>query len=127
MTWPRWRRPLPRSAISPSSRRLRETGAALRDWLLTGKDPVAASNKALRSLKAAVTKLDTLPLLANWWRTHEPEIDALTNPDRQALRQHCAQRKAAIIAAMTRPADTPKGNGQDGAPFGLEAIVGVPH
>jgi hypothetical protein len=104
-----------------------QTGEALREWFLTGKDPLEESKKALRTLKAAVTKIDAVPSLTNWWRQHEPEIAQLTAADRLALTGHCARRKAAILAARPGGAAPSKGNGQGQAPAGLEAVAGVAH
>lgn len=108
-----------------------QTGEALRDWLMTGKDPVEESRKALRALKAAVTRIDAVPHLTNWWRAHEPEISQLTAADRLALTDHCAKRKALLLAALAAGESpdagaTIKGNGQHStAPVGLDAVAGV--
>ncbi len=108
------------------------TGEALREWLGTGKDPAEESRKTLRVLKAAVTKIDALPHLNNWWKAHAAEIAQLTAADQLAITDHCAKRKAAILAALAAGespgAGVPvKGNGQDAAPVGLDAVAGVAH
>lgn len=103
------------------------TGDALRDWLMTGKDPSADSRKLLRTLKAAVTKIEVLPQLSGWWRAHAADIAGLSGVDRLALTEHCTQRKAAIIAAMTGVSDTPR-HGQDATVLvGTENVTGLAH
>ena len=96
----------------------RETGEALREWLATGQDPAVQSGKLLRRLKGAVRRVEDLSGLNDWWRAHGPEIAQLTRADAERLKDHCAQRKAALLAA----AEAAKpGNGQ--APAGLDALV----
>ena len=96
----------------------RETGEALREWLATGQDPAVQSGKLLRRLKGAVRRVEDLSGLNDWWRAHGPEIAQLTRADAERLKEHCAQRKAALLAA----AEAAKpGNGQ--APAGLDALV----
>jgi hypothetical protein len=107
------------------------TGEALRAWLETGEDPVAASKKALRTLKAAVGRIEAVPHLNNWWHKHSADIGLLTAADRLALTDHCAKRKAAILAALSAGESpsagvTVRGNGQDQA-AGLDAVAGVAH
>lgn len=106
------------------------TGETLREWLSTGIDPVAASKKALGRLKAAVTHIDNVPHLNNWWTKHRAEIEALTAADRELLKAHCATRKATILAALEQPPPA-KGNGQDHAPdtgpAGIDAVAGTAH
>ncbi|NEX19907.1 AAA family ATPase [Thiorhodococcus mannitoliphagus] len=89
------------------------TGEALRAWLDTGSDPVADSKKALRSLKAAVSKIKSVPQLNQWWRQQSAQIARLTPADLEALTEHCGDRKLAIlereaIAAEGQPSK--KGN-----------------
>jgi hypothetical protein len=99
------------------------TGEALREWLEQGKDPAEESKKILRSLKAAVSKIDSLPHLNNWWRKHNAEAARLEVGDRLALTEHCAKRKAAIVAGLE---GSPKGNGQD-SPAGFDAVADAAH
>jgi hypothetical protein len=98
-----------------------ETGEELREWLESGKDPVAESKKALRRLKAAVSKIDAVPGLNHWWREHSGQISVLTRADAEKLKGHCALRKAALLAES---GDEPpsKGNGKD--PAGIDAVAG---
>ena len=99
-----------------------ETGEKLRDWLLTGKDPVAESQAVLKTLKASASKVRTVPNLTAWWRSHGADIAQLTAADREALAAHCSDRKLAILEAQSQAlAEEPdfaapeeiRGNGQD--------------
>jgi hypothetical protein len=112
-----------------------KTGAAFRDWLTAGKDPVAESKRIIEALKASTARIASVPELATWWRSRSAEIALLTPSDREALTGHCAARKLAILeaAATAQPAtapeetdDTPKrrGNGDDrsAAAAGIEAL-----
>jgi len=99
-----------------------ETGEALRDWLETGKDPVNESRKTLRRLKAQVGKIESVSHLNNWWRKNTPEIALLVQEDAEKLKGCCALRKSAIVAGGE---DEPKGNGQDTAPVGIDAVAGT--
>lgn len=96
------------------------TGAALREWLGAGLDPVEHSRRLLRRLKAQVGKVDAVPHLNNWWRRHSAEIAGLTAADAEKLTAHCAAHKARLLAPET--ADGPKSNGHD--PVGLDAVTG---
>lgn len=107
-----------------------ETGAALRDWLETGADPTEASRKLLRTLKAAVSRIETVPHLNNWWHKHAPEIASLTAADKATLTDHCAGRKAKILAALSSgespDSGVPFNRGNGGAaPAGLDAVTGA--
>lgn len=107
------------------------TGEALREWLMTGKDPIIESKRALKTLKASATKVKTVDDLNNWWRSHGADIAQLTPADREALAAHCSDRKLAILEAEAKArreaeaqAETeamPRGNGQD--PAGIDAIA----
>jgi hypothetical protein len=95
-----------------------DTGAALREWLEAGKDPAEESKKRLRTLKAQVGKMATVPHLNDWWRQHGSDIAQLTPGDAEKIKAHCSLRKAAILAGEeTKP---PQGNGQDA---GLDALL----
>ena len=96
-----------------------DTGEALREWLESGKDPAEESKKLLRRLKAAVTRIETVTDLNNWWRRHGADISRLTKADAEKLTAHCSLRKAAIIAG--REEEPPKGNGKD--PAGIDAVA----
>jgi len=96
-----------------------ETGARLLEWLSSGKDPAEESKRLLRLLKGQATKVDAVPRLTAWWREHAAVIAQLTAADKTALTEHCAKRKAAILAAAE---EQPKGNGED-APAGLDAVT----
>jgi hypothetical protein len=109
------------------------TGEALRDWLTTGKDPIAESKRALKTLKASATRIGSVPELEGWWRSRSAEIALLSPPDREALTGHCATRKLAILetaAKASKPAETeeteeaPKrrGNGEDRPAVGIDAL-----
>jgi hypothetical protein len=109
------------------------TGAALRDWLTTGKDPVAESKRTLKTLKASATRIGSVPELETWWRSRSAEIALLSPPDREALTGHCTARKLAILetaAKASKPAETeeteeaPKrrGNGEDRPSAGIDAL-----
>lgn len=76
------------------------TGEALRKWLDSGKDPVEASRELLESLKSPVDEIDAVPYLENWWLKHSAEQAALLPLDLEALKAHCAARKAAILLAL---------------------------
>ncbi|MBK1642880.1 AAA family ATPase [Chromatium okenii] len=94
------------------------TGAALREWLLTGTDPTEESHKTLAAFKTAVNEMESTNHLNNWWRKHSTEIAMLTAPDRDAITAHCAQHKAALTAAIEAPvaeSEPPKPNGIDHA------------
>jgi hypothetical protein len=87
-----------------------ETGEGLREWLGTGVDPVTQSKTKLRALKGAATRIEAIPHLENWWKKHRAEVAELTEEDRDALIQHCAQRKdtiAAKLAEREHPAAAP--------------------
>ena len=101
-----------------------ETGETLREWLETGADPIAESKKLLRKLETQATEIEAVPNLGNWWRQRGAEIAQLTAADTDALTAHCAKRKAAILDAIE---DASKGNGQDTAPAGIDAVAGAAH
>lgn len=101
------------------------TGEALREWLESGVDPAAESKKLLRRFRGQVTRIDTVPQLNGWWHEHSSEIANLTPAHKEALTQHCAKRKAEILAALEELA--PKGNGQDHSPAGIDAVAGAAH
>ncbi|MCA1602813.1 MAG: ATP-binding protein [Acidobacteria bacterium] len=44
--------------------------------------------------------IETVPHLEDWWRAHRAEIEALMPEDLEALKRHCAARKAAILEAL---------------------------
>ena len=109
------------------------TGEALRDWLTTGKDPIAESKRALKTLKASATRIASVPELETWWRSRSAEIALLSPSDREALTGHCAGRKLAIIEAAAKASATedheeaeeaPKrrGNGDDRPAAGIDAL-----
>jgi hypothetical protein len=109
------------------------TGEALREWLTTGKDPVAESKRSLKALKASATRIGSVPELEAWWRSRSAEIALLTPSDREALTGHCAGRKLAIIEATAKastaeeneePEEAPKrrGNGDDRPTAGIDAL-----
>ncbi|NCA72758.1 MAG: AAA family ATPase [Sphingobacteriia bacterium] len=109
------------------------TGAALRDWLTTGKDPAAESKRSLKSLKASATRIASVPELETWWRSRSAEIAILTPSDRETLTGHCAGRKLAIIESAAKAStasdpeeheETPKrrGNGEDRPAAGIDAL-----
>ncbi|CRI66888.1 AAA ATPase [Thiocapsa sp. KS1] len=109
------------------------TGAALRDWLTAGKDPVAESKRTLKALKASATRIASVPELETWWRSHSAEIGLLTPPDRETLTGHCAARKLAILESSAKasaaeaskePEEAPKrrGNGEDRHAAGIDAL-----
>ena len=95
-----------------------ETGEGLREWLESGKDPVAESRKLLRRLKAQVGRIEAVPRLNDWWRQHGAEIGQLVAADLEKLKAHCARRKTALLEG----GDHPRGNGSD--PAGLDAVAG---
>jgi AAA domain len=95
-----------------------ETGAALRQWLETGKDPAEASKQLLKRLRAEVAKIEAIPHLNHWWRRHSTDVGQLTPTDAEKLKAQCAIRKAAILAAAAE--QPPKGNGEAA---GLDALV----
>lgn len=95
------------------------TGETLREWLASGKDPGEVSRKLLRKFKMAVTKVESVPALNNWWRQHAGEIAQLTRADGEKLKAHCALRKSKLFAGDE---PSPKGNGAD--PAGLDAVAG---
>jgi hypothetical protein len=76
------------------------TGETLREWLDSGKDPIEASCELLESLKKRVDEIDNVPHLENWWLNHSAERVALLPLDLEALKVHCAARKAAILLAL---------------------------
>lgn len=96
-----------------------DTGVALREWLDSGVDPVAASQTLLDALKAGVAEIDNVPHLENWWRAHQGEIAALNPVDQERLKAHCAVRKMAILEGLKPKPDAPqktrarRGNGED--------------
>jgi hypothetical protein len=94
-----------------------DTGEALRDWLETGKDPAEESKRILKRLKTAVSKIDAVPHLENWWRKHRADIAQLIKADADKLQAHCALRKSAILAG----GEQPKSNGAD--PAGIDAVA----
>ncbi len=98
------------------------TGETLREWLTTGKDPAAESKRLLRTFKTAVSKIDTVPNLTNWWRKHGAEIAILTPSDRETLTAYCSDRKLAILETETMAANPAKGNGQDPEAAGIDAL-----
>jgi hypothetical protein len=98
------------------------TGETLREWLTTGKDPAAESKRLLRIFKTAVSKIDAVQHLTNWWRKHGAEIAILTVSDRETLTAYCSDRKLAILEAETMSANTAKGNGQDHEAAGIDAL-----
>ena len=97
-----------------------QTGESLREWLESGKDPVQVSKQLLRRLKAQASKLEAVAQLNDWWRKHGGEIAALTQADAEKLKDHCARRKAAIIAGEAAPPS--EGNGED--PAGIDVVAG---
>ena len=108
------------------------TGEALREWLTTGKDPIAESKRALKTLKASATRIASVPELETWWRSRSAEIALLTPSDREALTGHCAGRKLAIIESAaearapedeeTEEAPKRRGNGADRPAAGIDAL-----
>lgn len=76
------------------------TGEALQAWLEAGKDPADASRNLLKTLTAQVDRIEAVPPLEEWWRAHRAEIEALMPEDLEALKRHCAARKAAILEAL---------------------------
>ena len=76
------------------------TGEALRAWLEAGKDPADASRNLLKTLTVQVDRIEAVPPLEEWWRAHRAEIEALMPEDLEALKRHCAARKAAILEAL---------------------------
>jgi hypothetical protein len=110
------------------------TGEALREWLTTGKDPVAESKRSIKALKASATRIASVPELETWWRSRSAEIALLSPPDREALTNHCAGRKLAILEAVakaskaanaeeTEEAPKHRGNGDDRpAAAGIDAL-----
>ena len=96
-----------------------DTGVALREWLDSGVDPVAASQSLLDALKAAVNEIDNVPHLENWWRTQQGEISGLLTVDLERLKLHCAIRKTTLRDTSKSNLDSPpkvrgkKGNGED--------------
>ena len=59
-----------------------------------GKDPAEESKRVLRRLKAAASKIETVPQLNAWWRQNAPEVAQLTPADAEKLKGHCALRKS---------------------------------
>ena len=96
-----------------------DTGVALREWLDSGVDPVAASQSLLDALKAAVNEIDNVPHLENWWRTQQSKISGLLTVDLERLKLHCAIRKTTLRDTSKSNPDSPpkvrgkKGNGED--------------
>jgi hypothetical protein len=76
------------------------TGDALRQWLESGKDPVEASRELLEALKSRVDEIDAVPHLENWWLKHAADRAALLPLNLEALKAHCAARKATILEAL---------------------------
>jgi hypothetical protein len=76
------------------------TGETLRQWLESGKDPIEVSRELLESLKPSVDEIDVIPHLENWWLKHAADRAALLPLDLEALKAHCAARKAAILEAL---------------------------
>lgn len=95
----------------------RETGEALREWLVRGKDPAEESKRLLQRLKAALPKLKDVPQLNAWWRQNAAEIAQLAPADAEQLKARCALRKAVLLTATEGPS---KGNGQA---VGIEALA----
>ncbi len=87
------------------------TGTALREWLESGTDPEAESQRLLLHLQSSVSEIETVARLGSWWRQHGPEIVALTAADRESLTAYCSDRKLAILEAET--AVSVRGNGRD--------------
>jgi hypothetical protein len=73
------------------------TGAALRAWLDTASDPVAASQKVLRTLQAGVGQIQTVQQLNQWWRQQSAQIAQLIPADRETLTAQCSDRKLEIL------------------------------
>lgn len=49
--------------------------------------------------------IDNVPHLNSWWRANGTDIEALAEPDRQALQAHCAARKETILRALAAQRD----------------------
>jgi hypothetical protein len=111
------------------------TGAALRDWLTTGKDPIAESKRTLKALKASATRIGSVPELEAWWRSRSADITLLIPSDREALTGHCATRKLTILEAIARKGTDAagktdeaeethphRGNGEDRPAAGIDAL-----
>lgn len=91
-----------------------ETGAKLLDWLMTGKDPIEASQHILEELKTSANTVESVSDLTTWWRSHGADISQLTAADRETLTSYCAERKLAILeSADVAMPDASRHNGAD--------------
>ena len=62
--------------------------------------PADVSRNLLKTLTVQVDRIEAVPPLEKWWRAHRAEIEALMPEDLEALKTHCAARKAAILEAL---------------------------
>ncbi|MBE0436469.1 MAG: AAA family ATPase [Methylomicrobium sp.] len=76
-----------------------ETGTSLREWLDSGQDAKAASQRLLNSLKNKVDDINDIPQLNQWWRSNTAEIELLMPFDQDEIKSYCASQKKAILKA----------------------------
>jgi hypothetical protein len=58
------------------------TGLTLLEWLETGVDADAAALEAVKTMIERIGKIENMFELRNWWKKHQPEIEALKLVDR---------------------------------------------
>ena len=102
------------------------TGEALRQWLESGKDPIEASCELLENLKKSVDEMDFVPHLENWWLKHSTERALLLPLDLEALKAHCAARKAAILLALQEAQAEREAIQQESVPVALPTPTPLP-
>ena len=77
----------------------KDTGAELRDWLETGRDPEEISGELLTELLIEAEQIEAAPHLENWGRKHKADFDRLLPEHREQLVAFCAGRKQELLRA----------------------------
>lgn len=75
-----------------------ETGIELLNWLEAGIDGDAISKAAVKEMIDRISKIEKIFELKNWWKKHQPEIEALQLVDRTLVVSTKDARKAELEA-----------------------------
>lgn len=89
-----------------------ETGESLAQWLAGDAEAAAASRETLKRLVEDASAIENVPALTTWWRGEAKAIATLSEPDRNALTQHCAIRKRTLETEKAKQTRR-KGNGRN--------------
>ncbi len=75
------------------------TGLTLLEWLETGADGDAAAREAVKDMIERISKIENIFELRNWWKKHQPEIEALKLVDKTLVVSAKDSRKAELEKA----------------------------